>query len=196
METLEQRERRKRKIYKQEQIDRYIAEQILTDYYTISGYTVSSTGTPIQCAVDIETKITSTDNSTYHFYTEVKERKKDQSGLDKWGYVVELKEEKLKNIKAFTKGKNVLYISLYHNMTTNDRTAYIFYLNKIDFRTITCYPWEIKKTQYSETSEKEFTMTYMIPMELAKAKVPWEKYYFNLPPHLEEYRQQLENGTY
>lgn len=180
------------RIFMQEEVDRYIASCLLSDFAKTNNLNVVTKGTDIKCPVDLECVLPEIQGK---FYVEIKERNKGQANLEKYGYQIELRESKLKRILDYTKGTPTYYISLFTNKDTGEKTGYCFYLGGIDFTKLNRVSWNIKKTEMDPGSEYVDEFIYQIPMKLAFYTRRLEDYYVSMPEKLMNYKRRLD-GNY
>ena len=150
---------------------RYVATNCLNEIF--SNYTVTTTGTPLTCPVDIKGSISTTDKCA-KFNVEVKQRNKSEEQLLKYP-TAELRIDKYNRMLSETpNGTALLYIVL-----LNKEWCYVFNLKKLDWSKVSTFDWWIKQTQVEDNSPYKCYPTYSIPLELACRKINCSEY-FNL----------------
>lgn len=157
-------------IQKNEEKGRYVAEMVLSDF--LKDYDYCVTATPVDCFVDLKGTITTT-NRNLDFQVEVKQRKKSEEQILKYGNNVELRVDKFNRMLTESpNGTALLYMVL-----LNESTAYIFSMKKLDWSKVETFEWWIKQTQVDPNSPYVCYPTFKIPTELAIRKYDCSKYF-------------------
>ena len=162
----------KRKITKQEHLDRYVAARALE---TLCKYDqeIKCYPTKISDPVDLQCLLIDPDAMTKkQINVEIKERIKSEENLEKYPWA-ELKVEKWNGMRAFTPS----YAELLYVVLLNRKKAIIFDMFRLDWSKVTQTIWHIKDTQFDDQSEYFDTPILCIPYELADYEVDIEQFY-------------------
>lgn len=157
----------KERISRQEAKYRYITINFLTDLF--NGKITNISGTPDNCGVDVRfTAVTSTGIETYD--VEVKERNKSQTLMERYP-TAELKKAKYNSMCSAHTNNKLIYIQYINEV------AYIYDMDKLNWEQVKLEDWNIKYTQYDDTSNIKTTPTYFIPYTQSLNKINVSKYY-------------------
>ena len=150
-----------KKIELQEEKDRYVASECLK-WLLRKGTNLNITPTEITDYVDLNCSVINQKGNNVPFNVEIKERFKNEQQLQK-NPNAELKVDKLERMRSVTKkGTKLLYMVL-----LNNKTCYLFNLDKLDWSKVEKRNWRIKRTQFNPNSDYITVPTYFIPYELA-----------------------------
>ena len=157
-------------ITKQENEDRFIASQLITDTLIKNQYTnIQCKGTPITESIDLNCKCTK-QNKDYKFNVEIKKNNKTDYEFSIYPHAL-LRRDKLERMLEQSQD-----IPLYYMVLLNEKTCYLYNIRKIDWTKIELVNLHLKRTQLDDYSPYICYPTYRIPYNLA-AKADISKYY-------------------
>ena len=150
-----------RKIEAQEIQDRYVASECLKVIFQ-KGENLVIVPTDIRASVDLNCSVVNLKKDTIPFNVEIKERNKNEWQMKNYPYA-ELKVDKYRRMREATpEGTRLLYMVL-----LNNKTCYLFHMDKLDWTKVGQMDWTIKRTQMDPKSDYITVPTLLIPFEQA-----------------------------
>lgn len=159
------------KIEAQEAKDRYVASECLK-WLIPNGRDLEINPTKITDYVDLNCSVVIPNGFKVPFNVEIKERFKNEEQLKKYPHA-ELKVDKLERMKSVTpEDTSLLYMVL-----LNNKTCFIFNMDKLDWSKVETRKWRIKRTQLNPNSDYITVPTHFIPYELAVATMDCSNFF-------------------
>lgn len=146
-------------IRRQEQLDYFVASRVLKDNFNSSHMTVETYPTPESCYVDMYGVTRYNTGQEVRFNVEIKERNKSLQYIQDSPFA-ELKVSKYNRMRSVTeKG-----VKLYYMVLLNGQTCLLYDLDNPEvWKNVEIREWEMKRTQFSDNSDKVIVDTYFIP---------------------------------
>lgn len=158
-----------RAIEMQEYKDRFIAGKVMRDCCT--GENLKMWTRAMSDPIDVSGECMFM-GSKFQFNLEIKERNKTDRQLQQYPHA-ELRVDKFKRMIDKTEnGVNLLYMVL-----LNEKTCYLYNLTNINWKKVTTFDWEVKKTEMAYNSDRKVYPIYQIPFSLAFLTMDCTKYY-------------------